>query len=140
MRPILTNNDGWSIYNSIDGKAYEITSQRREAEGNSILGSDDIVDFIPTNNNKNPYFYEFFKRYKWNQEYILSVQDEYKEPLIELIEDFIKSSKCKIIVFYCRMQEPAKERYIGVIPFKKFVKLLDNGKILHNVAYFVGGK
>ena len=129
---------GWPVFNSISGTFYLLFSKNRHEMNEDILGANDIVDFLPINTRDITWFpASYFKNFDNNQEYIAEIKTEFKQAFIKLIKEMLKLSDSKTIALLFQIQEPARERYFGTVSLKTFLELLDEKKILHNIAYFI---
>lgn len=67
----------------------------------------------------------------------LSMVINYKGEVFKVIEHLINMSPIKTIMILARYQGGDTEIIQGVIPYKKFKSMLDDGKVLFNVCYIV---
>lgn len=129
---------GWTVFNSIKGNFYEIFSKNRHDMEDDILGANDIVDFVPIRTQDITWLPKLYlKRFHNNQEYIAIIKEEFKEAFVKMIKGLLETSSSRTIALLFQIQEPAKERYYGALSFKKFISLLEERKILHNIVYFI---
>lgn len=117
--------EGWDFFEALTGKWYFVFS----AENNGTIGSEDILSFERKKDDIED---------SQCAEYSIIVNEKHKESLIEFIKMKINQSNIRRIIFLCYLQEPIKERYYGVVKLDKFLKLLCDGKLDHNIAYIIG--
>jgi len=124
----------WFVINSMNAYWYELFSKKvyetefpNECEDFIQLG--DISDDIDAE--------MILLKHKRSRNIKVKFNPDYIEAFSQAIDEIKKNSKCKKVGILFRIQENEKERFIGGIPKKRFLDMLENDKVYFNVAYFL---
>lgn len=95
--------------------------------------------FEPLERDVGDYTKEWFDLEIVNNQYRVSLIEEYKMKVINIIEEYVKLSPIKHIGVIFRIQASHKDHIKGVIKSREFIKMLQENRVRYNCLYIIKG-